>query len=260
MIAKMKSLWASGSHDHFSRLAPRPTPHQPPDASAQVPWVDCQQAPNRSAHSPDSQVPTRSIRLLDDVTATAATAAPAAAARASIRIRTPATTSMAATRIIMTAAVPRSCPSSTSPRTRPATRPTGTTTCCHWCSSGALRASTAAHQTTRASLAASEGWARTPATSIQFELPLIAPTPSGVKTSSWNTIAPITSGQATRFQNAIERREANHRTARPTTANTACRQNTENAEPLWAMDSTDDDESTMTRPTTTSARVAPSSR
>ena len=39
MIAKMKSLCASGSQDHFSRLAPRPTPHQPPSASAYLPWT-----------------------------------------------------------------------------------------------------------------------------------------------------------------------------------------------------------------------------
>ena len=32
MIAKMKSVCASGRPPHFSRLAPRPTPHQPPRA------------------------------------------------------------------------------------------------------------------------------------------------------------------------------------------------------------------------------------
>ena len=40
MMAKMKSLWASGSQLHFSLLAPRPTPHQPPSASAYNPWID----------------------------------------------------------------------------------------------------------------------------------------------------------------------------------------------------------------------------
>ena len=43
MIAKMKSLWASGSQDHFSRLAPSPTPHQPPSARAYLPWMDWKQ-------------------------------------------------------------------------------------------------------------------------------------------------------------------------------------------------------------------------
>ncbi len=44
-MAKMKSLCASGSHAHFSRLAPRPRPHQPPEASAHMPCVGCQHSP-----------------------------------------------------------------------------------------------------------------------------------------------------------------------------------------------------------------------
>ena len=36
-IAKMKSLSALGRYPHFSRLSPGPSPHRPPDASAQVP-------------------------------------------------------------------------------------------------------------------------------------------------------------------------------------------------------------------------------
>src|SRR5699024_9519991 len=45
MMAKMKSLWASGSQDHFSRLAPSPTPSQPPEARENSPWLDCQACP-----------------------------------------------------------------------------------------------------------------------------------------------------------------------------------------------------------------------
>ena len=42
MIGKMKSVCASGSAPHFSRLPPSPTPHQPPVPSATLPWVSCQ--------------------------------------------------------------------------------------------------------------------------------------------------------------------------------------------------------------------------
>ena len=37
MMAKMKSVCASGSWPHFSRLAPTPTPNQPPEESALKP-------------------------------------------------------------------------------------------------------------------------------------------------------------------------------------------------------------------------------
>ena len=39
MIAKMKSVGAFGSQPHFSLLAPRPTPNQPPEPSAYFPCV-----------------------------------------------------------------------------------------------------------------------------------------------------------------------------------------------------------------------------
>ncbi len=44
MIAKMKSLAASGSQDHLPDELPRPTPKTPPCASASQPWIDCQQS------------------------------------------------------------------------------------------------------------------------------------------------------------------------------------------------------------------------
>ena len=34
MMAKMKSVSAAGSHDHFECELPSPTPNTPPDASA----------------------------------------------------------------------------------------------------------------------------------------------------------------------------------------------------------------------------------
>ena len=44
MIAKMKSLSAAGSHDHFAVELPRPTPKMPPFASANRPCWICQQS------------------------------------------------------------------------------------------------------------------------------------------------------------------------------------------------------------------------
>ena len=63
MIAKMKSLCASGSQDHFSRLAPRPTPHQPPSARAYLPWMAWKQVLHWSEQVPVSQAWIRAIRL-----------------------------------------------------------------------------------------------------------------------------------------------------------------------------------------------------
>ena len=40
MIAKMKSLCASGIQLYFCRLWPSPTPNQPPEASPYRPLVD----------------------------------------------------------------------------------------------------------------------------------------------------------------------------------------------------------------------------
>jgi hypothetical protein len=44
MIAKMKSLSAAGSHDHFAVELPSPTPKIPPLASANRPCWICQQS------------------------------------------------------------------------------------------------------------------------------------------------------------------------------------------------------------------------
>ena len=49
-MAKMKSVWASGSQPYFSIECPIPTPKNPPDAS---PYRDCvawKPAPSGSAH------------------------------------------------------------------------------------------------------------------------------------------------------------------------------------------------------------------
>ncbi len=45
----MKSVWASGRPPHFCRLAPSPTPHQPPEAIAYMPALAWSLAPFSSA-------------------------------------------------------------------------------------------------------------------------------------------------------------------------------------------------------------------
>ena len=40
MMAKMKSVWALGTYDHFWRLAPNPTPSSPPEPRASRPWMN----------------------------------------------------------------------------------------------------------------------------------------------------------------------------------------------------------------------------
>ena len=82
MIAKMKSVCASGSAPHFSLEPPRPTPHQPPDASANLPCRACRPLPSGSAWSGCSQTVMRDIRVdrvltIQATTSTAGTAASA---------------------------------------------------------------------------------------------------------------------------------------------------------------------------------------
>ena len=43
MIAKMKSVWASGSQAYFRMELPSPTPVRPPRPSPKRAWVPCQQ-------------------------------------------------------------------------------------------------------------------------------------------------------------------------------------------------------------------------
>ena len=39
MMAKTKSVWASGRNPHFARLAPRPVPDTPPEATPMSDWM-----------------------------------------------------------------------------------------------------------------------------------------------------------------------------------------------------------------------------
>ncbi|MCY1464347.1 hypothetical protein D9M71_823600 [compost metagenome] len=69
-------------------------------------------------------------------------------------------------------AVPRSRPSSTSPTTSsPKGASSGTTACFHWSISLALRSTTQAPHSARATLANSEGWMENGPMKIQFLLP-----------------------------------------------------------------------------------------
>ena len=45
MMAKMKSVVDSGTQPHLPPLAPRPTPNQPPEPTAYLPWMLCMLAP-----------------------------------------------------------------------------------------------------------------------------------------------------------------------------------------------------------------------
>jgi hypothetical protein len=45
MMAKIKSVVDSGTQPHFPPLAPRPTPNQPPEPTAYLPWMLCMLAP-----------------------------------------------------------------------------------------------------------------------------------------------------------------------------------------------------------------------
>jgi len=260
MIAKMKSLWASGSHDHFSRLAPRPTPHQPPSASAYLPWIGCRQVPSLSVQVPPIQAPMRSIRLGLVRTSSATTPVITAPADRNIRAGAPAAKTRAARMMSRIIAVPRSFPARTSSRARaPTGNSSGTTACFHCWISGRLRTSTAAPHTTSASFRASLGCSRMPATPIQLRLPLTL-TPSGENTISWATRVRTTAGQPSAFHAFSGSREAITMIGSPSIANTSWLRNTVNTEPLSFSEVTDDADSTITRPITSRSRVAPSSR
>ena len=172
MIAKMKSLCASGSQDHFSRLAPSPTPHQPPSARAYLPWMDWKHVPSWSGQEPLSHASIRAIRLAEVTARISASAVMTAAAPRKIRAGAPAEKSRAASTSSNTRPVPRSRPARTRPTTMtPTGRTTGTITCDQVVSDERLRHSTVAAQTMSAILAASDGCSRCPASAIQLRLP-----------------------------------------------------------------------------------------
>ena len=260
-MAKMKSLCASGSHDHFSRLAPRPTPHQPPSASAYLPWMACQQVSSLSSQVlPFSQAPTRTLRLALVSTSAATSIAISAPAERNIRAGAPAANNSAPKMSSRIIAVPRSRPASTSTRaTAPTGNSSGTAACTQLSSNGRLRTSTAAPHTTRASLSGSAGCSLRPATPIQLRLPLTS-TPSGLNTNSWATTVTTTATHPSRFQTRRGSREAATISGSPNTANTSWLRKTVNTEPLLSREVTADAENTMTSPITSSSRVAPSSR
>ena len=158
MMAKMKSLWAAGSHCHFSRLAPSPTPHHPPSARAYWPWVVCQQEPCGSTQPPPIQSLIRPMRLALVTTMAAARAAKPAPATRNIRAGTPAEKSSPPMIARSTRPVPRSLPPSTSNTSKaPAGNTSGTRACMNLPSLRRFLVSTVAPNRTSATLANSEG-------------------------------------------------------------------------------------------------------
>ncbi len=211
----MKSLWASGSQDHFSRDAPRPRPQNPPEASAYCPCTGCQARPRIASWVsgvPDSQSATRFMRFVLVTTASTAAMPATPPASANQRPGIPATQSMTMTTAIMIMAVPRSWVS----RTRPAVIPTGRAiapaSLTGSRSASRRRVSASASERTRATLAASDGCAVKPPRTIQFRLPLtVLPIP-GTNTSSCRKADPRSAGSASRCQVRAGTRLATTRT------------------------------------------------
>ena len=114
MIAKMKSLCGSDSRPHFSRLAPRPRPNQPPSARAYRPWIGWRAAPNSLVSRP-SQTSKRERRFWLVSTNAMAVAANGIPAKANQRSGMPAAKSTPATIAPRMSTVPRSWPRTTMP-------------------------------------------------------------------------------------------------------------------------------------------------
>ena len=157
IIAKMKSVWASGRLPHFSRLAPRPS--APPAAGGQRVQAVQRPASRRRLVALAGPGSTGSgaagAELVTDMTAISPSA-PHAQRRRTAAAGRPRRTAAPPTIAIRTSAVPRSPPSEHQARSRAeATGSSGTSRWRHWSSSRCLRASRSAPQSTRASLAAS---------------------------------------------------------------------------------------------------------
>ena len=90
MIAKMKSVCASGSSPHFSFEPPRPAPHQPPEASANFPCSACH-PPSSGSRVGLSHVVMRSRRSALVCTITATTSSTGAPTPTNSRSGQPAT-------------------------------------------------------------------------------------------------------------------------------------------------------------------------
>ncbi len=246
MIAAMKSLSASGSHPHFDAELPIPTPKIPPDASAHVAWVVCQQVPSTSWAQPDVQAPSRSTR--DPRVTASSRNAPAAstAVPTSIRLRTPAKNMPPSTIRPMTRQVPRSCPAATAPIAIAAMKATGSRPTPSR-PAGRL-AKNAPSMSTRPNFRNSDGCTETPPSTIQFWLPFTS-RPSGVSAvaSCTTTVAANTIG-ATRSQNPRRSIVASPSAATPTASATACLVKSVYGFPVACEASTAEAESTITAP------------
>ncbi len=172
MIAKMKSLDASGSQFHFVSELPSPTPNTPPAASAHMPCCTCQHSPDASfSVQPLSHTMMRCERE-SLVNANMVPSTPSTRiVTARYRSLTPAKYRQPSTSAIMIVAVPRSLPMSTKPIATSATGPIGSATCFQSPSRCSLVESTHAIHTTSAIFTNSEGWKLNEPTSIQLRLP-----------------------------------------------------------------------------------------
>ena len=215
MMAKIKSLCASGIQFHFCRLWPSPTPNHPPEARAYTPLRYWSQAPSW-LQSPN-QLANLLVRLSLKMEKRPATTPAATSARASSHLRTPANINPA--RIIMPTmtAVPRSLPPRIKASTAAPPTPTGRTTCQVLRTRLPLAASTAPIQRARASLAASEGWNVTGPSFNQFKLPLTS-TPKGVKINTSRATAKRKRTGAILFHSHAGTHDSTNISANPPTA------------------------------------------
>ena len=224
MIAKMKSVCASGSAPHFSFDPPRPTPHQPPEASANLPCRACSPAPSGSAWSGCSQSVMRCIRYGVRVDHRTATSSPAGAdgqgeqpgrgagdPQQRAEDRRPGSPRCRGRR--------RAGPAR-APRRRPApAAPAGAST---GASSRSLRASRSAPQRTSASLASSDGWIRNgPPKSSQLRLPLTSVPATATRHEQRQRGRPCRGRPASR-QARTGSRDASNISGSPMTTHIAC--------------------------------------
>ncbi len=169
----------------------------------------------------------------------------------------PATYSTVASTSARMIAVPRSLPAITRTSSNRPPGSTGISACRTWVTRRCLRSRTAAAHRARASLAASEGCIRNPPMPSQLRLPPTV-TPSGENATSASRItATPNAGQASALKTRTGRRENTSRAATPATAQAVWRRNRAYEPPPVPIASTEDEESTITRPSTVSRAVQP---
>ena len=226
MMAKMKSLSASGSQDHFAFELPRPTPNSPPDASAHHPWSVCQHSPLKSASvlQPLCQARMRFERALENDIARAPSAT-TIVGMTSRRSRTPAKNSAPSTMATRMMTVPRSPPNRTSAIAAPATMPIGRTSSRQSSRTSIFFARITPSQTTRATFTSSDGWNENVPSSIQLRFPLCSMPRLVAMTRNCSAIAMIIARPAHFRQNTAGSRAATSMSGMPRSAKSPWRRN-----------------------------------